>query len=69
LYGASEDVGDRRRQSDAVGRLLKRPYMQGLIVDVPHSDRWHVGKRGQQVPGAGVELFHHGSPAALRTAA
>jgi hypothetical protein len=23
LYGASEDVGDRRRQRDAVGRLLK----------------------------------------------
>jgi hypothetical protein len=42
--------------------------MRGPIVEVPHSDRWHVGKRGQQVLGAVVPLYHHGSPAAFTAA-
>jgi hypothetical protein len=52
-----------------VGRLLKRLHVRGRIVKVPQSDRWHVSKRGQQVLGAVVQLDHHGSPAASRTAA
>jgi hypothetical protein len=69
LYGATEEVGDRRRQSHAVGRLLKRLHVRGLIVKVPHSHRWHVSKRGHQVLGAVVQLYHRGIPAAMRTAA
>jgi hypothetical protein len=69
LYGATEDVGERRRQSHAVGRLLKRLHVRGLIVKVPHSHRWHVSKRGHQVLGAVVQLYHHGIPAAMSTAA
>jgi hypothetical protein len=69
LYGATEEVGERRRQSHAVGRLLKRLHVRGLIVKVPHSHRWHVSKKGHQVLGAVVQLYHHGIPAALRTAA
>jgi hypothetical protein len=69
LYGATEEVGERRRQSHAVGRMLKRLHVRGLIVKVPHSHRWHVSKKGQQVLGAVVQLYHHGIPAAMRTAA
>ena len=69
LYGATEEVGERRRQSHAVGRLLKRLHVRGLIVKVPHSHRWHVSKKGQQVLGAVVQLYHHGIPAAMGTAA
>jgi hypothetical protein len=69
LYGAAEDVGERRRQSHAVGRSLKRLHVRGLIVKVPRSHRWHVSKKGQQVLGAVVQLYHHGIPAAMRTAA
>jgi hypothetical protein len=69
LYGPTEDSGERRRQSHAVGRMLKRLHVRGLIVKVPHGHRWHVSKKGHQVLGAVVQLYHHGIPAAMRTAA
>ena len=69
MYGTSEEVGQRHRQSHAVGRMLKRLHVRGLIVKVPHSHRWHVSKKGQQVLGAVVRLYHHGIPAAMRIAA
>ncbi len=69
LYGSTEDAGERRRQSTAVGRMLKRLHVRGLIVKVPHSLRWHVSRKGYQVLGAVVQLYHHGIPAAARRAA
>jgi hypothetical protein len=69
LYGDTEDGDDRRRRSHAVGRMLKRLHVRGLIVKVHHSHRWHVSKKGHQVLGAVVRLYHHGIPAAMRTAA
>ena len=69
LYGATEDLGERRRQSHAVGRLLKRLHVRGLIVKVPHSHRWHVSSKGHQVLGAVVRLYHDGIPATVGRAA
>jgi hypothetical protein len=69
LYGPTEDAGERRRQSHAVGRMLKRLHVRGLIAKVPHSHRWHVSGKGQQVLGAVVRLYHDGIPAALGRAA
>jgi hypothetical protein len=69
LYGSTEDAGERRRQSHAVGRMLKRLHVRGLIVKVPHSHRWHVSGKGHQVLGAVVRLYHYGIPAAVKTAA
>ena len=69
MYGTTEDATERRRQSHAVGRMLRRLHVRGLIVKVPHSHRWHVNKNGHQVLGAVVQLYHHGIPAAMRTAA
>ena len=39
LYRSTEDAGERRRRSHAVGRMLKRLHVRGLIVKVPHSRR------------------------------
>ena len=69
LYGSTEDDGERRRQSHAVGRMLKRLHVRGLIVKVPRSHRWHVSQKGQQVLGAVVRLYHVGIPAAIGRAA
>jgi hypothetical protein len=69
LYGLTEDDGERRRQSHAVGRMLKRLHVRGLIVKVPRSHRWHVSGKGRQVLGAVVRLYHEGIPAAIATAA
>ena len=69
LYGSTEDDAERRRQSHAVGRMLKRLHVRGLIVKVPRSHRWHVSAKGHQVLGAVVRLYHYGIPAAIATAA
>ncbi len=69
LYGSTEDAEERRRHSHAVGRMLKRLHVRGLIVKVPHSRRWHVSRKGHQVLGAVVRLYHYGIPAAVGQAA
>jgi hypothetical protein len=69
LYGSTEDPEERRRQSAAVGRLLKRLHVRKLIAKVPHSRRWNVSHEGHRVLGAVVQLYHHGIPAAVRRAA
>jgi hypothetical protein len=69
IFGLTDEAVDRRRQSANVGRMLKRLHVRGLIAKVPHSRRWHVTQKGQQVLGAVVRLYHHGIPARLNTAA
>jgi hypothetical protein len=69
LYGSTEDSGECRRQRAAVGRLLKRLHVRGLIAKVPRSRRWLVSREGHRVLGAVVQLYHHGIPAAVARAA
>jgi hypothetical protein len=69
LYAATNDPAERRRQSMAVGRLLKRLHVRGLIAKVPRSRRWNASHEGHRVLGAVVQLYHHGIPAAVRRAA
>ncbi len=68
LYGTTADPLERGRQSAAVGRLLKRLHVRGLIRKVPRSRRWHVSTKGQGVLQGVLQLYHRGIPAALRTA-
>jgi hypothetical protein len=69
LYGATDDPAERRRQSMAVGRLLKRLHVRKLIAKVPRSRRWLVSHKGHRMLGAVVQLYHHGIPEAIRRAA
>jgi hypothetical protein len=69
IYEPTEDAGERRRQSQSVGRMLKRLHVRGLIAKVPHSRRWHVSQKGHRVLGAVVRLYHYGIPAAVDCAA
>jgi hypothetical protein len=69
LYGSTEDKGERRRQSTAVGRMLKRLHARKLIAKVPRTRRWLVSYKGHQVLGAVVQLYHYGIPAAAGRAA
>ena len=68
-YESIDEAGERRRRSHAVGRMLKRLHVRGLIVKVPHSRRWLVSRKGHQVLGAVVRLHHYGIPAAVGRAA
>jgi hypothetical protein len=69
LHGSTADPRECQRQRAAVGRLLKRLHVRSLIAKVPRSRRWHVSREGHQVLGAVVQLYHHGIPAAVATAA
>ena len=64
LYGSTEEPGTPSPEQ-AVGRMLKRLHVRGLIVKVPHSRRWHVTPKGHGVLGGVLRLYHHGIPAAL----
>jgi hypothetical protein len=64
LHGETRDSGVRRRQSAAVGRLLKRLHVRGLIAKVPRTRRWRVTDSGQHLLGVVVRLYHDGLPAA-----
>ena len=60
----------RRRTLDlAIGRLLKRLHVRGLIRKVPRSRRWHVSPKGHRVLQGVLQIYHRGIPAALGTAA
>jgi hypothetical protein len=37
LFGPNEDTSERRRQSQAVGRMLKRLHARGLIAKGPNA--------------------------------
>jgi hypothetical protein len=69
LYGTTANPMERRRQSAAVGRLLKRLHVRGLIRKVPRSRRWHVSPKGHAVLQGVLQLYHRGIPAVLGTAA
>lgn len=69
LYGSNEDRSERRRQSAAVGRMLKRLHARGLIAKVPRTRRWLVSQKGHQLLGAILQLYHYGIPAGAGQAA
>jgi hypothetical protein len=49
LYTESRNDLLRQRHSAAVGRLLKRLHVRGLVVKVPRSRRWRVTDQGRRV--------------------
>jgi hypothetical protein len=60
LFPPVKDPLLKRRQSHAVGRLLKRLHVRGLIAKIPHTQRWRITNCGQTVLGACVQLHYHG---------
>ncbi len=57
LYTASRNDPLRQRHSAAVGRLLKRLQVRGLVVKVPRSRRWRVTDRGRRVMGDTLQTY------------
>lgn len=48
---------ERPRHSAAVGRLLKRLHVRGLIVKVPRTRRWRVTDNGRRVLGDTLQTY------------
>jgi len=60
LFGESPCPDTRRRQSSAIGRILKRLHVRGLIAKIPHTRRWQTTTSGHQLLGKIVRLYYHG---------
>src|SRR5271166_1960690 len=57
LYIESRKDPLRQRHSAAVGRLLKRLQVRGLVVKVPRSRRWRVTDQGRRVMGDTLQTY------------
>jgi hypothetical protein len=51
VYGNSARAPQRQKQSAAVGRLLKRLQVRGLVVKVQRTRRWKVTEEGRHILG------------------
>ena len=59
LYLDTDIAVQRHRHSAAVGRLLKRLHVRGLVVKVPRSRRWRVTPQGRRVMGDTLQTYRH----------
>lgn len=57
LFEDAKTDQQRRRQSAAVGRLLKRLHVRGLIAKVPHTRRWRATNNGRRVLGDTLHTY------------
>jgi hypothetical protein len=57
LHGEASTGRKRRRHSAAVGRLLKRLHVRGLVVKVPRTRRWRVTDKGRRLLGHPLRTY------------
>ncbi len=57
-------ANDVQRLSAAVGRLLKRLHVRGLLAKVPRTRRWRVTENGQRIMGDTLRVYRRYLPQA-----
>jgi hypothetical protein len=57
LHAATPRGTRQRRHSAAVGRLLKRLHVRGLVVKVPRTRRWRVTETGRRTLGDTLRTY------------
>lgn len=62
LFGVRRKASEQRRDSAAVGRLLKRLHVRHLVAKVPRTRRWRVTDRGRHLLGEVIQLYHRSWP-------
>lgn len=58
----AKTAAERRRASAAVGRLLKRLHVRGLIAKIPRTRRWKVTDTGRRVLGHALQIYRRDWP-------
>ncbi|MBV8611071.1 MAG: hypothetical protein JO034_26875 [Singulisphaera sp.] len=56
LFGRLKTMGQQRRASAAVGRLLKRLHVRHQVAKIPRTRRWRVTERGRHLLGVAIQL-------------
>ena len=57
VYAERPRTSDRRRQSAAIGRILKRLHVRGLVAKVPRSRRWRITDQGRRILGDTLQTY------------
>jgi hypothetical protein len=57
LFQPTSNAPATRRHSAAVGRLLKRLHLRGLLAKVPRTRRWKVTDRGRHLLGDALRVY------------
>jgi hypothetical protein len=57
LYDGSPNDRQRQRHSAAIGRILKRLQVRGLVVKVPRTRRWRVTAEGRRILGDTLQAY------------
>jgi hypothetical protein len=57
VYGTVRRGDPGRRESAAVGRMLKRLHVRGLLIKVPRTRRWRVSEKGRRVLGDVLKTY------------
>jgi len=57
LFAKPTSLVQRRRQANAVSRLLKRLHVRGLIAKIPRSRRWRVTRSGHVTLATSLTLY------------
>jgi hypothetical protein len=63
LFGANAESGGRR--SAAIGRLVKRLHIRGLVAKIPRTRRWRVTDSGRGLLSRAVQLYGESWPKLL----
>ena len=58
LFTQPVSLAQRRRQANAISRLLKRLHVHGLIAGIPRSRRWRVTHSGHVTLATSLTLYH-----------
>ena len=64
LYTEPDDGPLRQKHSAAVGRLLKRLQVRGLVVKIPRTRRWRVTDKGRRVLSDTLQTYRRYQPQA-----
>jgi len=59
LHDNRQGPQQRKRQSAAIGRLLKRLHVRGLVAKVQASRRWRLTPRGRRLLGDTLRTYRH----------
>ena len=57
LYDERSRDPDRQRHSAAVGRILKRLQVRGMLAKVPRTRRWRITDRGRRILGDTLHTY------------
>ena len=57
-FGNVQDAMLRRPHSVAIGRMLKRLYVRGLVKKVPQTRHWRVTDLGRRILGDILRTYH-----------